>query len=352
MHAIAHMGAKDHAERRPLRVLYLSPSPPPKIQGTDGLFSEIEYVCRIFGGEMLSLSPAQFLPTLLPISFYGMQLMPALKRHSNKADLIHLFFPYIVNFRILRYISKPVIYTITTGADTKCISSSGPDCTFVVSSSHEADVLRSKGFSNINVICPGIDDSQIRVTPPSKPIHEFVLLVGSAPWTKHQFVTKGFDLLLEVLTRLPRIRLICLWRGTLYREWAEKVRLSGHADRVDIVQDKIDISGILSRCHAAVVLSETPDLVKSYPNSLMEALAAGRPVLISRSLPMSYYVEDTSCGRVIENLCTEELINAIEELIDDYSTYAAAALVAGHGLSATDMIENYGYLYQKVSLLR
>ena len=111
----------------------------------------------------------------------------------------------------------------------------------------------------------------------------------------------------------------------MYREWSDRVKSFGLADRVEIIQETADISGILSHCHAAVVLSATSDQVKSYPNSLMESLAAGRPVLVSRSNPMSYYVEDNGCGKVIEDLCLEELINAILEIIEDYSTFTKAA---------------------------
>ena len=336
------------AEGKLLRILYISPSPPPKIQGTDGLFNEIGDLRKSFGGDMISLSPAQSLPSLIPVSLYGMHQIAALKKYNRKVDIFHLFFPYMVNFRVLRHLSKPIIYTVISGIDEKYLPRSAPHCTFVVSSSHEADILRSRGFLRVHVVRPGIDLFQVHVTPPQEPDPEFVLLAGSAPWTRRQFGTKGFDLLLKALKRLPQIRLICLWRGTMYREWFDRVKSSGLANRVEIIQEKADISGILSRCHAAVVLSATSDQVKSYPNSLMESLVAGRPVLVSRSNPMSYYVEDNGCGKVIEDLCLEDLIDAIREIMDEYSTYTRAALLAGRDLSATQMIDDYRNLYQKV----
>lgn len=345
---LTKMGIGAYAEGKTLKVLYIAPSPPPKVQGTDGLFREIGYLQEFFGGEMVSLSPVHSLTLPVPVSLYGMHLIPALKRYNKKVDLFHLFFPHLVNFHFLRFLSKPIIFTIVSGVDTKCLPRSGPPCTMVVSSLREADVLRSRGFLHVHVIRPGIDHSQIRVTPAPKPNPEFVLLAGSAPWTRSQFETKGFELLLELLNRLPQIRLICLWRGTMYRGWFDRVKSSGLADRVEIVQEKADISGILSRCHAAVILSARSDLVKSYPNSLMEALAAGRPVLVSRSNPMSYYVEENGCGKVIEDLSLDGLVNAIGEIINEYSTLTKAALLAGHDLSANTMINDYQHLYEKV----
>jgi glycosyltransferase involved in cell wall biosynthesis len=333
---------------KPLRILYISPSPPPKVQGTDGLFNEIGNLRKSFGGDMISLSPVRSLPPLIPISLYGMHQIPTLKRYNKKVDIFHLFFPYMVNFRVLRYLSKPIIYTIISGIDEKHLPRSAPPCTLVVSSLHELDILWSRGFIHVHIVRPGIDLSQVRVKPPRELDSEFVLLAGSSPWTRRQFETKGFDLLLKAMKRLPQIRLICLWRGTLYREWSDRIKSFGLADRVEIIQKKVDISEILSRCHAAVVLSVTSDQVKSYPNTLMESLAAGRPVLLSRSNPMSYYVEDNGCGKVIEDLCLEELIDAIREIMDEYSTYTRAALLAGRDLSANQMIDDYRSLYQKV----
>jgi glycosyltransferase involved in cell wall biosynthesis len=277
-----------------------------------------------------------------------MHQIQALKKYNKKVDIFHLFFPYMANFRFLRYLSKPIIYTIISGMDAKYLPRSEPLCNLVVSSLHEAEILRSQGFRSVHVVRPGIDLSRIQVTPPRELDSEFVLLAGSAPWTRRQFETKGFDLLLKVLKRLPQIRLICLWRGKLYHEWSDRVQSMGLADRVEIIQEKTDISGVLSRCHAAVVLSATADQVKSYPNSLMEALAAGRPVLVSRSNPMSYYVENNGCGKVIEELCLEKLVNAISEMMDEYTNFTRAASLAGRDLSATKMIDDYRCLYQNM----
>jgi glycosyltransferase involved in cell wall biosynthesis len=342
------MDIENDAEGRPLRVLYISPTTPPNVQGTDGLFTEIGYLREFFGGEMISLYPARSIPPLIPANFLGMHQIPALKRYNDEIDIFHLFFPYMTNFRFFRYLSKPIIYTIISGKDMKKLPRSVPPCTLVVSSLHEAEILQSQGFRSVHVVRPGIDLSRIQITPPQELDSGFVLLAGSAPWTWRQFETKGFDLLLKVLTRLPQVRLICLWRGKLYREWSDRVQSLGLADRVEIIQKKTDISGVLSRCHAAVVLSATADQVKSYPNSLMEALAAGRPVLVSRSNPMSYYVEDNGCGKVIEELCLEELVNAINEMMDDYSNFTKSASLAGRDLSATKMIDDYQRLYQNV----
>jgi hypothetical protein len=43
-------------------------------------------------------------------------------------------------------------------------------------------------------------------------------MVGSAPWTKGQFRTKGVEALLEAARQNPRLHLIFLWREVLAEE--------------------------------------------------------------------------------------------------------------------------------------
>lgn len=69
---------------------------------------------------------------------------------------------------------------------------------------------------------------------------------------------------------------------------------------------------------------------------------------MSRSYTMSYYVEDNGCCKVIEDLCLEELINAIRGIMDQYSTFTGAALRAGRDLSASQMTDDHLQIYQNV----
>jgi glycosyltransferase involved in cell wall biosynthesis len=272
-----------------------------------------------------------------------------LRKYEKEVDIIHIFFPYLVNFRILEYFSKPVIFTIVSGVQCRYPPGTGRLFTVVVSSDEERDILKSLGIGKVHMIRPGIDFSRIATTSPPCPDHDFLLLMGSAPWTKNQFEWKGFNLMLEVLPKLPGIRLVCLWRGKLYHEWCAKIQAAGLADRVEIIHEKADISGILSRCHAAMVLADRPDLVKSYPNSLMEALVAGRPVIVSRAIPLSSYVDQTGCGIVIEKFSPDHIIHAINEMRDHYDQLRSVAVSAGRrDFSCDRMVHEYRDLYERI----
>jgi glycosyltransferase involved in cell wall biosynthesis len=334
-----------------MKILYISPSPPPPIRDTDGLINEIGYLQKKTGGDILYLSPFRFIPSFTPVRILGLQNIPMLKKYEKKVDLVHIFFPYFVNFYYLRLFRKPLIYTITSGIDGKSsVNSLSQSNIIVVSSDHERAYLYSMGFNNVNVVRPGIDLSEIQVSQIPENKAEFVILAGSSPWTNNQFGSKGFDLLLQVLARMPYIRLVCLWRGALYEEWYNRILSSGLIDRVEIINERADVSRVLSRCHAAVVLAARADLVKSYPNSLMEALAAGKPVLISRVIPMSYYVEENGCGTVVETLTVDDLINAIREIKDRYSVFKSAAdLVGRRDFSRDRMVEEYCGIYNMLT---
>ena len=95
------------------------------------------------------------------------------------------------------------------------------------------------------------------------------------------------------------VRLVFLWRGVLLPELVARVRRFEVSERVEILRDRVDVSEVLARVHAAVVLAGQPGLVRAYPHSLLEALAAGRPVLVSDGNPMAEYVRATGCGRVV-----------------------------------------------------
>jgi len=337
-------------EENVMKILYISPSPPPPIPGTDGLFTEIGYLEKSFKGKNIALSPFRSIPPIFPVNLYGIQHLPFIGKLDREVDLHHVFFPHLVDFRILRSLSKPVIFSLTSGVISETLPRSAVPFHIVVSSKQEADILQTKGHELVRIIRPGIDYARIDSSPYTGPHDEFVLLFGSAPWVKSQFASKGFDLVLEAMVHLPKIRLICLWRGTLYHEWCEKVSSAGLSNRVEIIREKGDISRILSRCHAAVVLASKADLVKSYPNSLMEALVAGKPVLISRAIPMSYYVEKNGCGIVVESLATYGLISAISELQNRYSIFKSAADLVGRcDFSCRRMVEEYRRTYEELT---
>jgi glycosyltransferase involved in cell wall biosynthesis len=98
----------------------------------------------------------------------------------------------------------------------------------------------------------------------------------------------------------------------------------GLEGRVEIINRQVDVNAVLAGVHASVVLSAKPALVKAYPHSLMESLAAGKPVLVSRGIPLAALVEEKGCGRVVEGLTQSSVTEALSALARDYASAAAA----------------------------
>jgi glycosyltransferase involved in cell wall biosynthesis len=167
--------------------------------------------------------------------------------------------------------------------------------------------LRKWGVTNVVLVRPGIDTARFSHSP--LPLHgDIKLMVGSAPWTKGQFRTKGVEALLEAARQNSRLRLVFLWRGVLAEEMEQRARQMNLGRQVEVLNRLVDVNRVLADVHASITLATDPAIIKSYPHSLLDSLAAGKPVLVSRSIPMADYVEQTGCGEVVENVTPADIL--------------------------------------------
>jgi glycosyltransferase involved in cell wall biosynthesis len=313
---------------------------------------EVELLRARFGGEVCYLRPAWRARARYPRPLLGLHRLAAIRRWDSHVDIHHLYSPQLFFWLpVLRFVTRPVVYTVTAGLDSGRLPPAAVLRRFgalVVPSHADLDVLHRHGLKNVYVIRPGVDLSHFTDTPaPAGP--EFILLSGSAPWTREQFQSKGVDTLLEVARRMPDLRLVFLWRGVLLPELVERVRRLKLSERVAIVSEPVDVSRVLAGVHAAVVLASRPGLVKAYPHSLLEALAAGRPVLVNAGNPMAEYVRETGCGRVVSGPGSASLLEAIGKLRQDYEVFRARAVKVGGDFSREDVVAAYRELYHALA---
>ena len=317
----------------------------------DAVIQEIETLRAWFDGEIVYLNPARRPGSRYPERLYGLHRLLYLRQREATVLLHHVYNPHLFYFPYLRWLRRPIIYSVTAGlrpqrpANLKRL---GRLAAIVVSNERDQATLRGWELENARVIRPGIDASCFSPTPP--PLDSgFTLLAGSAPWTESQFRSKGVEALLEAAEARTDLRLVFLWRGLLFEEMQAQVAQRGLQARVEVINRRVDVNEALARVHAAVVLADGATLVKSFPHSLLEALAAGRPVLVSRALPMSDYVARTGCGQVVEQVSSEGVLAALARLEVSYNICRAAALRVGRrDFSREAMIEAYGRLYASV----
>ena len=336
-----------------MKILYLMTVPPPVIAGTDAVMQEAELLRSRFAGEMVFLLPSARPRARFPRPLYGLHRLRTIRRLVPTIDLCHLYNAELYHFPLLRFIHKPVVYTVVSGLGREDRLPSTDVLRrlqgIVVPSVDDLERLKQRGLDNGHLIRPGIDLSRFEQTPPATG-PEFVLMAGSAPWTRKQFRTKGVNALLQVAQRMANLRLVFLWRGWLTEEIRERVNALGLADRVEIHTDRVDVNQVLSRAHAAVVLANKQKLVKAYPHSLLEALTCGRPVLVSDCIPMAEYVRKTQCGEVVQSLAPSDLLQAIQRLKENYEDYRLNARRVGKtDFSQEDLVNSYRKLYESVA---
>lgn len=333
-----------------MNILYHLTVLPPKMPEGEALSQEITALRNYFGGELIYLNPNIASPIYLPRLLFGFHKLKYLRQLESNLDLHHIYNPDAFPFPLLRYLRRPVIYSISSGVRDR-----RPNLAFfsslaaiAVADERSLTRLRAWGLDNVYLVRSGINTS--RFTCASLPLQsEIRVMVGSAPWTKGQFLTKGVDALLEAAQLNPRLRLIFLWRGVLTNEMMNRVQVMKLEQQVEVIDKQVDVNQILANVHATVALATTPGIIKSYPHSLLDSLAAGKPVLVSRAIPMSDYVEEVGCGVAIETVTATDILTGIDAMIQDYKKLQRVAQDVGQrDFSEQAMIASFQQVYETV----
>ena len=331
-----------------MRILYHLTIEPPKRPSCEAISQEIAILRKHLTGEVIYLNPNQHVPFHIPRLLFGFHKLRVIRKLESRVALHHLYNPDPFPFPILRLLRKPVVYSLTGGMRGKRINKRFFNSLDAITVMDQASfhALQSQGLDNVHLVRPGIKVERFTHTP--APLNsEIRLLVGSAPWTLAQFKSKGIDALLEAAKDMPRLHLVFLWRGILTKEMRRRVRSMGLEDRVEILDEIVDVNEVLARVHASVTLATKSDIIKAYPHSLLESLAAGKPVLVSRAIPMADYVEKKKCGVVVEEVSSTNISKKILFLAKDYDNYHQATINAGRKEIATGkMIESFHQVYQ------
>lgn len=334
-----------------MNVLYHLTVLPPQMPKAEALSQEIEALRRVYEGDLIYLNPNRQAIGPIPRIFFGFHRLLKIRWLEARIDLHHFYNPDPFPFPLLRFLRRPIVYTITSGmAADQSIPALFRNISWVTAPDERSlAALRRAGVVNSSVVRAGIDTDRFTHTP--QPVEDSVrLLMGSAPWTETQFHSKGVDALLTAASQEPRLHLVFLWRGVLAESMLNRVRRLGLEDQVTVLDQLVDVNRILADVHAAIALADGPGIVKSYPHSLLDSLAAGKPVLVSRAIPMADYVVETGCGEVVETVTPEAILASVERLLADYPACMAMAQAVGRrDFAEAGMVEGYGAIYQTLA---
>lgn len=326
---------------------------PPRMPRAEALSQEIGLLQRKFGGEINYLNPNRRRNLRIPRLLFGLSQLSRLRRWEEKVAIHQIYNPDPFPFPLFALLRRPIVYVISSGVSphfqptvwTRPILKR--PAALVVPDERSAERLAHAGLERVELIRSGIDLSRIAPSPPPRgPLH---LLMASAPWTPAQFESKGVTALLEAARLRSDLHLTFLWRGHHGEAMRRHISAAGLEGRVRLVDRFADLNDELRGVHGVIVLAGAAGIVKAYPHSLLDGLAAGRPVLVSRAIPMADYVEEQGCGGVVEAITPASILHTLSDFEENYPDYVAAAQRVGRrDFDAASMIDRYQMLYQKI----
>ncbi|MFN2132074.1 MAG: glycosyltransferase [Anaerolineae bacterium] len=324
---------------------------PPVLEGCEAITGQVSSLRARFGGELVYLNPNGHSPFYVPRLAFGFHRLSAIRSYEAGIDLHHVFNPDPFAFPILRLLRRPVVYSLTgaLSQDTRIppFLSSLPALT--VADERSLARARVQGLDNVLLVRTGLDTRHFSHTPLAlQP--QLRLLVGSAPWSRSQFRSKGVDALLDAAKAYPDLHLTFLWRGVLLGEMLQRVRRRGVEHQVRVLNERVDVNQVLAGVHASVALATDPAVIHPYPHSLIESLAAGKPVLVSYAIPMSDYVREKELGCTVDQVTPGAILSAIEQLRAHYPALQGAARAqGGQDFGLASMIQAYEKVYERVA---
>jgi len=131
---------------------------------------------------------------------------------------------------------------------------------------------------------------------------------------------KGIEVLLEAARNVVGARFLIIGDGPMRAQWTELAARLGVGDRICWAGHRRDVDTLLAGCDLFVL----PSLDDAFPTVLLEAMAAGLPVVASNVGGIPEIVEDGVTGRLVPPGDAGRLAAAINELLAHPSSMGAA----------------------------
>ncbi len=282
---------------------------------------------------------------------YGLPLLPLIQPYASRFDVNHLFAsagerlitPIIARHNGVLTIAKD---TATLRGYERNLESLKRLRAIVVEGERDRDVLRQLGVGEqtIWLIRPGIPVMGYR--PAEGP---FTILFASSPLNAADFLSRGIYLITAVAALLPAVRFHLIWRK---HHLAKLERIVAQAGVTNVVIQSgvvADMDSVYDSVHAAVLPGLEHRSFIPCPRSGLEALAHGKPLLLSNLISIAPSVSQSAAGVVFEPTIAG-LKSAILQLQADYPAYQAKtqAYITEH-FSPSTHLKLYRQLYQDVS---
>lgn len=209
---------------------------------------------------------------------------------------------------------------------------------------HELGIADEK----ISLVYPPVDLQQFAPAPP--PVGPFTVVFASSPDRAEHLEGRGAHLILEAAQLRPKMRFALCWRP-----WGDALprmrTMIEHAkvNNVELTVGKVtDMSSVYRGGHVTVFCMTDPRVSKPAPNSVIEALACGRPVVVTPVVGVAELIEQSGAGQVVAPT-GEALAEALDVLQANWTEHARQArATAEQHFDQRHFISAYARIYDEV----
>ena len=281
-------------------------------------------------------------------------VVPVLERCFNVNHVYGFITPWLYHKSLH---ARPTIHTITQDSEPAQIEFLDRAAMVITQSCATRDRLAGLGLdeARLRLWYPGIDLQRFQPRERSTTSSRPRILFASAPRTREEMPSRGVDLLLETARRDPNLSMQLLYRpwDGAYTSLDETVRRIEELElrNVELTNEVVpDMAALYGAFDFTVIPFTTPDGGKECPNSALESLAAGVPVLCSRACPFATFLENEGAGIAFDPH-PQGLIEAVEAGLRAWPELSVAARrAADRHLSQERLLESYTRLYDEVTL--
>lgn len=221
---------------------------------------------------------------------------------------------------------------------------------FVVEWPEARTTLSDLGVNDnrVQLIFPPVDLD--RFHPTSMPDGPLKVLFASSPDRPDWLEARGIPLLLDAAARLPDITFRLNWRpwGTAFESVSKEIHRR-ELRNIELRQGRVvDMSLEYQNAHLTIAPFTDMSKCKPVPNSLIESLACGRPVILTDVVGIANFVEEEHCG-IVCTPNTDGICEAIKRASADLTKLGGIARKAAEKwFSAESFIESYRDVYSKL----
>jgi glycosyltransferase involved in cell wall biosynthesis len=222
--------------------------------------------------------------------------------------------------------NRPIVLTaaVRSGACSSAMLQKVDE--FIVEWESDVSELESLGIKRdvIRVIPPPVDHE--RFAPSRAPEGAFSVLFASSPEAADQLVDRGVDAIVDAAARRPDYRFTLLWRpwGDALEAVQAMVRQRGVSNVEVMCHQAPNMERLYEAAHVTVAPFRSSATTKSVPNSLVESMASGRPVITTPVVAIGPDLARAGAG-VCTDACGESLALALDDVRGRWADMSIAA---------------------------